>query len=368
MAKETLSKFNAKYASTIINTKNPEWGTWAIILDESEDKFHEIRGDSGTKVLNEGEFKFWDIETYKEGTPNAPTYETAYRAYYWSSMSPDRRAESTVAGFRQDMEDMREQIKAIPNMEESWAGEFKRFNAKALDLYNKLLGCSSRCASTMVTGPANFNVRRNNKNLNYEQNARERYLYFINNTIAKLTKKYKTVYTREEELDNYRVKLEKLQENQELMKAANKILRSKKTDEAEKVDQMIAAGWSEKNAMVLLEKTVTSYSDKKGFAGFELSNNNAKIKATQARIEVLEAKYNSTNKYMHQSDELTVEANYELDRIMFFFDGKPEEDVRSAMKRGAYNWSRKNGAWQRKITNNALRASKDLLEKVKEML
>ncbi|MNT54138.1 hypothetical protein D3C72_1912720 [compost metagenome] len=41
-------------------------------------------------------------------------------------------------------------------------------------------------------------------------------------------------------------------------------------------------------------------------------------------------------------------------RIMFIFDGKPEDAIRAALKARAFKWSPSRGAWVRKITANAL--------------
>jgi hypothetical protein len=46
--------------------------------------------------------------------------------------------------------------------------------------------------------------------------------------------------------------------------------------------------------------------------------------------------------------------NHDIERIQIVFDGKPSADIIAELKGAAWNWSPRNSAWQRKITNNAM--------------
>ena len=50
-----------------------------------------------------------------------------------------------------------------------------------------------------------------------------------------------------------------------------------------------------------------------------------------------------------------------LNRLQILFDEKPDEDTRKALKSNGFRWSPKNGAWQRQLTDNAIRAAKTAL-------
>ena len=41
--------------------------------------------------------------------------------------------------------------------------------------------------------------------------------------------------------------------------------------------------------------------------------------------------------------------NKDINRIQLIFDGKPDENIRTALKSKGFHWSRREGAWQRKI-------------------
>lgn len=49
--------------------------------------------------------------------------------------------------------------------------------------------------------------------------------------------------------------------------------------------------------------------------------------------------------------------NTTLDRIQLLFDGKPEPETIAQLKREAFRWSPREGAWQRQNTNNGVQAA-----------
>lgn len=50
-----------KTGMQIVNTQNPEWGTFTVLHREVETMWV-IRGNRGTRCLSEGEFnQFWEV-------------------------------------------------------------------------------------------------------------------------------------------------------------------------------------------------------------------------------------------------------------------------------------------------------------------
>lgn len=68
------------------------------------------------------------------------------------------------------------------------------------------------------------------------------------------------------------------------------------------------------------------------FAGYQLSNNNAKIKNTKARLERLK-KVKEAGTKETENDFFKVVENTELMRLQLFFDGKPDEETRDIVKK-----------------------------------
>lgn len=82
---------------------------------------------------------------------NHPMYELAYRAYYNTSFSLERRAKDFCISFDVD----------IDNLENLGISQERIERYKAL--VTRHLQVRSRCISSMITGPANFPVRRAEK-------------------------------------------------------------------------------------------------------------------------------------------------------------------------------------------------------------
>ena len=155
-------------------------------------------------------------------------------------------------------------------------------------------------------------------------------------------------------------KLEGLKDSHEKMKSANKIIKSKKANYSEKLLKIIEIGFKEELAKELLNG---DFMGRLGFATCSLQNNNAEIKRIEKRIEALSKSQNKKD-IIEEKDNFIFKVNYEINRIMFIFDGKPSEEVRNILKRNAFNWSKLNNAWIRKITPNALYVAKSLKEQL----
>ncbi len=101
-----------------------------------------------------------------------------------------------------------------------------------------------------------------------------------------------------------------------------------------------------------------------GFAPYQLTNNNAKIKDTKKRIEQLEkASASETKRYDFQGVCEVIE-NVEENRVQFIFDGKPSAEVRGIMKSHGFRWAPSQGAWQRQLTGNARYAARLALKEL----
>jgi hypothetical protein len=137
-------------------------------------------------------------------------------------------------------------------------------------------------------------------------------------------------------------KLIKLERNQEIMKNCNKIIKSSKLSDVEKVEQMQTQGLSEPQAIKMLEP---DFCGRIGFASFNLTNNNANINTCKKRINEL------TKKSEQQTTEKEIKGvqiidNVEDNRLQAFFPSIPSAEVRSSLKHSGFRWSPSNGCWQ----------------------
>lgn len=270
----------------------------------------------------------------------------AYEANRWSSFDPERAGEVLLNSCECELSDF---LSKIP---EEFHEEYeKRF----IELFRHWLHAQSRCASPAVTGPAKFPYKRNRKYLDWERSAREKLNDWVQRVIKRLNRQHRL--TGWEEIERLQEKVDRLTELQEVMKKANAVIRKKSLSDVEKVEELENLGLSEKNALMLMEDCGWWG---KGFAPFQLTNNNAKIKDTQARIDRLTNMVNTEDR-TEEYEWGSLEYCYSEERLRIYFNEIPDEKLRSELKGSAFKWSRFNQAWQRQLTDNAIYAAKRIL-------
>ena len=164
-------------------------------------------------------------------------------------------------------------------------------------------------------------------------------------------------------IERLRNKLAKAEALQTEMKATNAYYRKHKTMKGYKdyTDERAAE----------LDKAIKESFDGVPFPPYALTNNNAKIRNTKARIKQLErlkeAAETATEqpKDEYKTDLFEVVENAEIMRLQLRFDGKPDADTRTVLKQNGFRWSPSNGVWQRQLTDNAKFALKRVIKELK---
>jgi len=280
-------------------------------------------------------------------------YNLCYRAHSGTSFSPERRANYYVAEYSAMLE---ADLASLPEeVREIYQEKFER-------LFTTWMARKSNCISSMITGPAKFPTRRAERANRGEETAgqtffdwRERFLKRVNNPRVKVT--------LDGELEKALADLTKRERNHEQMKAINAICRKKNAAEL-----LAAEGWSQHAINEFLNPAYSFYG--KGYPKFELTNNLANIKRLQERVAYLLDKVEKREKGEHEIVEFPggkCFTNLVDDRIQFIFDEKPDADTRTILKKAGLNWSPTNGAWQRKITPNAVSVARQLIIQLKNM-
>lgn len=263
------------------------------------------------------------------------------------SMDPERMGKHICIECSEDLNEFLEQIPEELRAE---------YEAKYLNKWREWLAALSRCYSVLVTGPARFNNRRHEKMNDYERAAKQRLKDWSDKVVKRINRQERL--TGWQEVERLQSKLDTLIELHEKMKAANKIVRNKKMVEAEQIDELVALGLNEQQAIEILKPTERWQSV--GFPTYQLQNNLAKIKATQAAIERHKAMAEAEDKEITFNGGRVVVCNSD-ERMRFYFDEIPSVEVRNLMKRNAFKWSPKNGAWQRQLTANCKYDTKRIL-------
>lgn len=90
------------------------------------------------------------------------------------------------------------------------------------------------------------------------------------------------------------------------------------------------------------------------FPSYLLTNNNANIRRVRQRIEELSHKAEFVGWTFPGGEAKVNEAENRLQRI---FAEKPDADTRQALKSEGFKWAPSQGAWQRQLNQNAIRAA-----------
>ena len=216
---------------------------------------------------------------------------------------------------------------------------------------NKGYEIDARVPSILIAGGSNFPTRKKEK-----QNAARDSNYREWQDIQGLLDKIRSTGMGGISADDPQAvqklekKLESLEKSQETMKSVNAYYRKHKTldgcphlppEELEKLKADMASSW---------------HLEDKPFATWALSNNSAEIRRVKDRIKSL-LQQKEIGFVGWEFDGGKVEANTEANRLQIFFEDKPDEATREALKSNGFRWSPKAGVWQRQLTSNAYYAA-----------
>lgn len=226
---------------------------------------------------------------------------------------------------------------------------------KLAENMNASYSIEARCPSILISGGGNFPVRKKEK----QNAARDRNLEEWN-YIQGLLDKIRSVGTGgissddPQAVEKLEAKLATLEKHQEMMKAANAAIRMK--DPAKGDAKLAELGYTPEDIAKL---RAPDFCGRIGYPAYALQNNNANIRRIRGRIAELKKRTESTPEGW-EFDGGRVVVNTTENRLQVIFDGKPDADVRTELKGEGFRWAPSQGAWQRQLTDNAMRAARRL--------
>lgn len=156
----------------------------------------------------------------------------------------------------------------------------------------------------------------------------------------------------EDAIDRLNEKIAELTTVQERMKLDNKIMRSKTMSESEKLEALTQNGHTPAFAQKMITENMS-------WPAYSLTNNNAKINAAKkqlAKAEALAAKEDRE----YAIGDITIEECYSENRVRVYFPGKPDDEMRTKLKRGGFRWAPSMGCWQAYINRWTLDLIKEI--------
>lgn len=226
---------------------------------------------------------------------------------------------------------------------------------KLAENMNASYSIEARCHSILISGGGNFPVRKKEK----QNAARDRNLEEWN-YIQGLLDKIRSVGTGgissddPQAVEKLEAKLATLEKHQEMMKAANAAIRMK--DPAKGDAKLAELGYTPEDIAKL---RAPDFCGRIGYPAYELQNNNANIRRIRGRIAELKKRTENTPEGW-EFDGGRVVVNTAENRLQIIFDGKPDADIRTELKGEGFRWAPSQGAWQRQLTDNAMRAARRL--------
>lgn len=285
--------------------------------------------------------------------------EAARRANDMNSFR-DYKAGSATAEYRRMVDaatelDERQKQRVDPMYHEKIDRLLEIYCRKLAENMNASYSIEARCPSILISGGGNFPVRKKEK----QNAARDRNLEEWN-YIQGLLDKIRSVGTGgissddPQAVEKLEAKLATLEKHQEMMKAANAAIRMK--DPAKGDAKLAELGYTPEDIAKL---RAPDFCGRIGYPAYELQNNNANIRRIRGRIAELKKRTESTPEGW-EFDGGRVVVNTAENRLQIIFDGKPNADVRTELKGEGFRWAPSQGAWQRQLTDNAMRAARRL--------
>lgn len=280
--------------------------------------------------------------------------QRAISAHSWISFSPEERGRQYIEEAEFDLKHL---LDSVPEETHEWVAE------KYKKLMSHHISSLSRTASSAITGGSGFNVKRQEKMRRWEESSMKAWRDWIKNIKKKLNRiERPSLDTQVEEKIQL---IEDLKENHQMMLLGNKIVRNKKLSLEEKKEELQNLG--------LDEKTVNDlFSNKnwwgQGFAGFELTNSNARIK--QHEKTLLELQRRVEARQFKAKEEIINNVkfiNNEVDnRLEVHFNGKPGRITIDLLKSNGFRWTPSKGCWQSYLSINHHKLN-EVIEHVKSL-
>lgn len=356
---QTLTRFNAHRAQTVQSIDNPEWGTKRFNYNEQRLGYHRythtIGVGSNRAILDESEFKHWEVVSWKYDVNLEDLTELAIRSHSGTSFSPEERGIATIADYERCL---LSDLKQVPTDQQEW------YISKYKEYVRTYLSRHSRVMSSMITGPANFPTRRNERANNSCDKAIEEFSQWRERTTARLAKQ------TEQDRRNSLSPSQRYVEDFKPLKI--EILETYANPASWK--KALLYGMLERRALKgeveLMELSIALILD----TADQLKPIFTPRHKVWKLVELAQASREKLND--RQEQETTVEdmgvcevhRNFEADRLQLLFDGKPVPAVISILKSNGYRWSPRFGAWQRQLTLNATRGLDRVLSQIKEAM
>ena len=298
-------------------------------------------------------------------------FKTLERAHNNTSFSPDLRARQQQNDYVREIDSFSNRLMNFaetPEQKEQALKEIDRYKEGYKSKVMALMGAKSRTLSPMITGPAKFPTKRNEKAMDVEHKRLTELLEYRKKAENKAFSNVKVAHP--DGITHYETKRLKSTVDSDI--ATIKAIDEKK----EGYTYYSRSTWSGSLAGKIRRKikngdyetAIATYDHiqkaekKAGIKPVFKSNNRIHKEISDIRGKKAPAKATGTSTVKTYKTAKVIN-NREADRVQIFFDDIPSTEIRTDLKARGFRWSRREGAWQRKNTRDGLYMSTTILDK-----
>lgn len=313
---------------------------------------HTITDDRGnTSIVPVSQFELYGVVKFKDVEVSLNDFwDMAYRAYSGISYDPDVRAQNTLIEHE---EEINRDIKEMsPEDKEMYISGYRKHLAA-------WLSAMSRCNSTMITGPANFNTSRNDSANRTEQKRAEEFQTWRNRFIKNIKRRNEPVKT---DWDYLRNRIESSAETIHGINMGTERGSSKSLFVANLYGKVET--YAKKGDVETVQKAIDLVRELNETKSVIITERNKFFKLPELAQRIKD------NMSVEESgDEMEFKGgklfnNKEADRVQLLFDEKPSPEMITLLKKSAFKWSPRYKAWQRQLTVNGTRAAQNVLKQM----
>ncbi len=298
-------------------------------------------------------------------SPDDIPIDIAESAYRNVSFDPRGRAHADQRDYVNHMQSLYEELEPLAVTDEQKAilkDELERYKNKYIEMYTKVANARSRTASPMITGPAKFPHKKNQKALDSLQNRLTEFTEWQEKAKESIKKKIDKATPQEALADREYQRL-----RNELMETFD-TLKGIETGEIKWADPALfrsslkgklERSYKNGNHEAVRRALVEVKELQKQLKRPIFANNNSIWKLMDEIPE--ETKPRTGANTIAEYEGVTIQENFDEDRIQIIFDEKPAADVITALRKSGWRWAPSQGAWQRKLTPNANRSARKII-------
>ncbi|WP_295937651.1 hypothetical protein [uncultured Alistipes sp.] len=338
-----LTTKNAHRAAVVENINHPEWGTFAFRYQSEElgpRRYADSVGSgSHSKIVHQNEYQEWRIVSYKHPVLLEEFDSLASRAFNWVSFDPERRGVRTVMNaeteLNKDLKDMPEEEK------ERYIQNYKKH-------FSAWLTACSNCASSVITGGSNFNVRRAEAANNRESARLKEFAEWREKALKAIARRVQEAKPQEQKIEeawkSIKNDIDRHFLPANLYNRLETIARKGEVELMQRAIDYVRELNQKRPRPIFTERH-------KFFKLAEVANSVRQQQADMSEKDNCDIPFAGG----------VVRLNYAEDRLQILFDEKPAADMISKLKSSGFRWSPRFGAWQRQLTGNAIYAAQRLL-------